>query len=117
MISDFEFLKKATEGHIQADFKEIDSVINKYPYMPCTEAVRFLILSPEDQLNSANYIYSVFTGCPKENPLKDQIYLKILEASIKEDNYSWSYNAARDLSDQAKENPVYKFFMTAISQN
>ena len=117
MISDFKFLKKATEGHIQADFKEIDSVINKYPYMPCTEALRLLVSSDEDILNSANYIYSVFTGCPKENQLKDQVYLKILEASIKEDNYSWSYNAARDLSDKAKENPVYKSFMTALSQS
>ncbi|MCQ2573916.1 MAG: hypothetical protein MJ182_08470 [Treponema sp.] len=115
MISDFEFLKKATEGHIQADFKEIDSVINKYPYMPCTEAVRFLILSPEDQLNSANYIYSVFTGCPKGNPLKDQVYLKILEASIKEDNYSWSYNAARDLSDKAKKSEIFKKFLQSHS--
>lgn len=117
MISDFKFLKNATEGHIQADFKEIDSVINKYPYMPCTEAVRFLLLPDNEVLNSANYIYSVFAGCPADNTMKDKIYLRILEASLKENNFHWSYNAARDLSDKAKETIVYKSFMTAISQN
>ncbi len=116
LISDLKKLEKMS-GQEEKKTEDIFKFIDQLPYMPCTEALRFLILSPEEQLNSANYIYSVFTGCPKTNPLKDQVYLKILEASISENNFSWSYNAARDLSDQAKETPAYKTFMTTHSQN
>ncbi|MCQ2596358.1 MAG: hypothetical protein MJ181_00790 [Treponema sp.] len=113
LISGLEYLKKVCDGQIKADSKEIDSVVDQCPYMPCMECVRLLFLSDEDILNSANYIYSVFTGCPKENKLKDQIYLRILQASVAENNFDWSFNAARDISDEAKKSDIYKAFLKA----
>lgn len=113
LISNLNFLVEVEKGLLQTDIEEINSVIDRCPYMPCTEGTILMFLSPKDILNSANYIYSVFTGCPKENELKDQVYLKILEASVKENNFDWSFNAARDLSEKAKESDTYKDFLAA----
>ncbi len=116
LLSDLTKLKELIDDE-KTDTEDFFKIIDQCPYLPCTEALRIMVLPDNEILNSANYIYCVFTGCLKGNTLKDQVYLKILEASINEDNFLWSYNAARDISEEAKKSPIYASFMSALSKN